>query len=580
MNKDFLPRHLQKYVVEQNYAKYTPVDQAVWRYILRQLKDFLSIYAHECYVEGLEKTGISIEQIPRIEEISQELQKFGWRAIPVSGFIPPAVFMELQSLGVLPIASDMRTLEHLLYTPAPDIVHEAAGHAPILIHPEFSNYLHLYAEIAKKAIISKEDLEVYEAIRELSDIKENPTSKKDEILKAEQKLEAVTKSVTHISEAAELSRMNWWTAEYGLIGSLKSPKIFGAGLLSSLGESRWCLRRDVKKIPLSIECLKVSYDITEPQPQLFVASDFKHLVQVLHEMAQQMAFKVGGLAGINKAIKAQSINTVELNTGLQISGMVVEALTAPSGDISYIRLQGPSQLSYGDKLLHGHDKKYHAHGFGTPIGFLRQFPERCPSTLSAQQWSSLQIEEGKNVYLEYTSGVVITGKVDSLIMKDNKLLLISLSNAKASLGEKILFDPSWGVFDMAVGTKVSSVFGGPADREAFGEVTDFVAKRVPAAEFSADEKLKHLQYGLVRQIRESKTTGDELEQKLEKIFLVHIEKFADDWLLLLEILELMNTQAKECRLKTEVEKALMKLSSVNEKNKGLINDGIALAGVL
>ncbi|RYZ78457.1 MAG: phenylalanine 4-monooxygenase, partial [Proteobacteria bacterium] len=199
-----LPKHLQKYVVEQNYEKYTPVEQASWRYVMRQLRNFLSKHAHESYQEGLKKTGIEIERIPRIEDISKKLQEFGWRAIPVSGFIPPAAFMELQSLGVLPIASDMRTLDHLLYTPAPDIVHEAAGHAPILIQPEFAEYLRQYALVAKKAIISKEDIDLYEAIRDLSDIKESAASTKDQITAAEEKLTRVSQSISHVSEAAEL----------------------------------------------------------------------------------------------------------------------------------------------------------------------------------------------------------------------------------------------------------------------------------------------------------------------------------------------------------------------------------------
>ena len=136
-----LPEHLKKYIVEQDEAKYTPIDQACWRYVMRQLRDFLCIYAHESYIDGLTQTGISTESIPQISEISSHLEKFGWRALPVSGFIPPAAFMELQALSVLPIASDMRTLGHIKYTPAPDIVHEAAGHAPLLANKEFSDYL-------------------------------------------------------------------------------------------------------------------------------------------------------------------------------------------------------------------------------------------------------------------------------------------------------------------------------------------------------------------------------------------------------------------------------------------------------
>src|SRR5690606_28585754 len=115
------------------------------------------------------KTGISDDQIPRIDEMDRKLSEFDWGAVPVSGFIPPAAFMEFQSLGILPIASDMRSLDHIGYTPAPDIVHEAAGHAPILINPEFASYLKRYAEVARNAIVSRADMRQYAAIRALSD---------------------------------------------------------------------------------------------------------------------------------------------------------------------------------------------------------------------------------------------------------------------------------------------------------------------------------------------------------------------------------------------------------------------------
>ncbi|MGZ3721743.1 MAG: aromatic amino acid hydroxylase, partial [Bdellovibrionales bacterium] len=191
-----IPKHLLKYIVEQNYARYTPEDQAVWRYIMRQLKNYLSTHAHESYLQGLEKSGIEIERIPHIEVIDQKLEELGWGAVPVSGFIPPAAFMEFQSLGVLPIASDMRTLDHLLYTPAPDIVHEAAGHAPILAaDPEYAAYLRQYGEVARHSILSREDLAQYEAIRVLSDMKEDPASTPEKIARAEKHLHQINENM-------------------------------------------------------------------------------------------------------------------------------------------------------------------------------------------------------------------------------------------------------------------------------------------------------------------------------------------------------------------------------------------------
>lgn len=580
MKTDFLPPHLRKYIVEQHYEKYTPIDQAVWRYILRQLRSYLSKHAHECYLEGLQKTGINVDRIPRIEEISQKLQTFGWRALPVSGFIPPAAFMELQSLGVLPIASDMRTLQHLLYTPAPDIVHEAAGHAPILIHPEFSNYLRQYAQVAKKAILTKEDIDLYEAIRELSDLKENPNSTEDEIKTAETRLEQLSKSITLISEASELSRMNWWTAEYGLIGDINNPKIFGAGLLSSVGEAKRCLSPLVKKIPLSVDCIKVGYDITEPQPQLFVTPDFETLSLVLEDMAKQMAFRVGGLKGLQKAIEARSVNTAELNSGIQISGQIIEVIKGNNEEPVYLRLLGPSQLCYQDLELPGHDKRYHQHGFGTPLGELKKFPGRCPSSLTESEWSQLSAEPGMLATLEYQSGVIVKGVVQERTLRDNKTIILTLNEAKAEYNGRVLFDPAWGTYDVAIGSRVNSVFGGPADREAFGETDDFIAKRVVVPKYADQQIRLHLLYGHLRRMRDDRLEGTLLEEKLLPILNDLNQEFKDDWLLRLEALELLKARAPTSALISQIEAELHSLQQRDTETRDKIQDGLALVGEL
>jgi phenylalanine-4-hydroxylase len=550
-----LPNHLRKYIVEQNYQKYTPVDQACWRFILRQLRAFLSEHAHESYLDGLEKTGIEIEQIPRISEISKKLEKFGWRALPVSGFIPPAAFMELQSMSVLPIASDMRTIDHLMYTPAPDIVHEAAGHAPILANPEFAEYLKQYAQVAKKAIISSEDLALYEAIRDLSDIKENPESSPAQIEKAQKRLDEVSKNMSHISEAAELSRMNWWTAEYGLIGDLKDPKIFGAGLLSSVGESKWCLSSKVKKLPLTVDCIKTSYDITEPQPQLFVTPDFKTLGKVLKQMADSMAFSTGGMIGLKKALQSKTVNTVELNTGIQISGQLSE-IVSDGSKIIYLKFTGPSQLCFKDKEIPGHNSKYHSAGYGTAVG----------------SFTSAKLNVGENCLLTFDSGVKVQGK---LAKKTD--LILSFENCTVEYKGQNLFKPDWGVYDMALGQSVSSVFGGAADRLAYGESDDFVAKRVPLREITSAEKSLQQHYEKLRQIRRSRSSDQNLEAELVPLIEKHANSFPNDWLLHVEALELIENRTKNPQLKT---KTLAKLNQLAEKNpqaKEVIHDGIALA---
>src|SRR4030088_1277874 len=84
-----LPKHLLQFAVDQRYDDYTPVDHAVWRFIMRQNIFFLREYAHKAYFQGLLDTGISFERILFIQEMNYILSKIGWVAVAVDGFIPP-----------------------------------------------------------------------------------------------------------------------------------------------------------------------------------------------------------------------------------------------------------------------------------------------------------------------------------------------------------------------------------------------------------------------------------------------------------------------------------------------------------
>ena len=290
MNSNNIPKHLKQYIVNQDYDRYSIIDHNAWSFIMDISIPFFKNHAHSSYSEGLKKTGITFNKIPSIEYMNKKMRKFGWGAVAVRGFVPPEIFMEFQALGILPIACDMRSSEHLTYTPAPDIVHESAGHSPILINKEYAHYLKEYGRIASRAIFSDIDNKMYYAIRKLSDIKEDRNATSKEILEAEKVLIELKNSNFEASEATLLSRLHWWTVEYGLIGSLDNPKIYGAGLLSSVGESQNCLTNNVKKIPLSIDCINYNYDITEQQPQLFVAESFSQLTDILYEFEKTMSY--------------------------------------------------------------------------------------------------------------------------------------------------------------------------------------------------------------------------------------------------------------------------------------------------
>ena len=342
-----LPPHLARYVVPQEYEAYTPRDQAVWRHILTRLTAHLKDRAHPSYLKGLEAAGIGVEAIPSLEEMNARLGRLGWRAVGVRGFIPPAVFTELQAMGILAIAADIRTHEHIDYTPAPDIVHESAGHAPILADPRYSDYVKRCGVVGFKAIASREDQAVYEAIRNVSVVKEDPASTPEDVRHAHARLQAAQAARTCVSESTRASRLYWWTAEYGLVGTLDQPRIYGAGLLSSLGEAVHCLTPQVKKLPLSIACVDQDFDITTMQPQLYVARDFDHLFEVLEAFEATLSWKRGGPEGLEEARRAGTVNHLVLDSGLEITARVVRVVAGMA------LLEGPGLVSRRGTALGG-----------------------------------------------------------------------------------------------------------------------------------------------------------------------------------------------------------------------------------
>jgi phenylalanine-4-hydroxylase len=358
---------LRRFVVEQDYAAYTAVDQAVWRFVLLQMYDRLQHTAHPAYARGLGATGMTVDRIPRIDEMDRCLREFGWGAVCVDGFIPPRAFQEFQSLGILPIAAEIRRVEHLPYTPAPDIIHEAAGHAPILPDPEFAAFLRRIGEYGVRAFASRRDAELYDVVYALSVVKEQRDATPQQVADAERALAELVAQPSEPSEAAQLSRLYWWTVEYGLVGTPEDYKLYGAGLLSSLAESHFCHDRAVRKLPLTSDCVGVDYDITRPQPQLFVARDFAQLGDVLEQVCAGFAFRSGGLAGLRIACAAGEVATLELDDGLQVIGEVAR-VDGDADEARRVQMRGACALARGGKILAGHGRAAYPGGLSLVLG--------------------------------------------------------------------------------------------------------------------------------------------------------------------------------------------------------------------
>lgn len=565
---DRLPAHLQQYIKPQNYDDYSPVNHAVWRYVMRKNVDYLSKVAHESYLDGLKQTGISIDHIPNMYGMNRILKEIGWAAVAVDGFIPPAAFMEFQAFNVLVIASDIRQLEHIEYTPAPDIIHEGAGHAPIIANPEYAEYLRRFGEIGCKAISSAKDYEMYEAIRHLSIIKEAEDTPQQEIEEAEKKVDYLQNNMGKPSEMAQIRNLHWWTVEYGLIGTLEDPKIYGAGLLSSIGESAWCMTDKVKKIPYSIEACKQEFDITKPQPQLYVTPDFAHLSLVLEEFANKMALRKGGLEGIQKLIDSKNLGTIELSTGLQISGDFSKVIEHEGKPI-YIQTSGKTALSHREKELVGHGVKNHPEGFGSPIGSLKGINLAIEDMSPRDLWA-YDIYEGEKIEFEFEGGIKVKGEIITGTRNlQGKIIIISLKDCTVTYGEEILFKPEWGKYDMAIGKEVISAFAGPADNLSFDLITHKTSTTTIKSKSTPEREELASLYASVRNIREGKNAKFSLDATLELVKKHHPQ----DWLLSVEIYEL--AVGKDEKLAKEALSNLEDVKSRRPDISHLIDGGIS-----
>ena len=545
-----IPTHLKPYIVKQDHKNYSLMDHACWRFIMKMSRDFFKDYAHRAYLNGLQETGITTDYIPVISEMDDKLQKIGWRAVPVRGFLPPTIFMQFQAHSILPIASDMRTVSHIDYTPAPDIIHEAAGHSPIIVDQKYSQFLKEYGVCAANALSSDEDHHVYLAIRNLSDLKENPQATSNQIREAEEYLSCCIDKITFISEASYLARLNWWTVEYGLVGEIENPKIYGAGLLSSISESYNAIFKNVKKIPLSIDCINFSYDITEQQPQLFVAKNFEHLIEVLNQFKGKMAFTNGGLKSVKEAIKCKSVSTFTLDSGIQISGIPKSILH--DDKINFYVFDGPVQLCYKNNQLKGHGAEYHSQGYSSPL-----VNEKIIHYLDIKSLD-------EKVNLNFDGGIKFSGKIKGKTVINDKLLLVSFTDCLIKHNENILFDPSWGEFDLACGSHIDSVSGGPADMNNFLDFMDVELpnKLKPNHLKEHSEKYKNIieYYSRVEELRNCKNVSDEEITLLLNSILKH---YPAEWLLLFDLLDiakLNNYEDLHSKIKSKI------LLSTNNQN--------------
>ena len=218
-------------------APYTPAEHQVWKTIWRALEPAHQKHACAEYLASLRRLNFDLDRIPQLREVNERVQAIsGFRLEPVAGLVQPRVFLENLANGVFLCTQYIRHHSTPLYTPEPDVVHEIVGHGVSLASERLAELNRLFGEAVKRTT-AQEDLD-------------------------------------------RLSRVYWFTIEFGVLREGDSVKAYGTGLLSSAGEMEEM--RDAEVRPLDLEAAsRQQYDPTHFQPILFCAESFEAMYQAL-----------------------------------------------------------------------------------------------------------------------------------------------------------------------------------------------------------------------------------------------------------------------------------------------------------
>ncbi len=216
------------------YPDYPESDQESWRFLFDRQMKFLPGRACEEYLEGSKRLNFTPDKIPALKDLSHVFYKTtGWKIARVPGLIHEQDFFKMLQRKVFPSTDYIRGKEELDYTPAPDLFHDMFGHMPLLTDTNFASFYQMFGEAALNA--------------------QGENRKK-------------------------LETFHWFTVEFGLIRKPEGMRIYGAGIISSLGEIQHALSNEVEVIDFDPErIVNQAYDVWHLQPVLFAIDSFEQL---------------------------------------------------------------------------------------------------------------------------------------------------------------------------------------------------------------------------------------------------------------------------------------------------------------
>ncbi|MFN8353568.1 MAG: phenylalanine 4-monooxygenase [Spirosomataceae bacterium] len=241
--------------MRQEYEKYTAEDREVWRLLFeRQMQQIPAVASAE-FIKGLDSVQFQAQQIPNFTQTDSLLLPLtGWRLHVVEGLIPNKEFFELLSNRCFPATTWLRRLDQLDYLEEPDMFHDVFGHVPMLSNQSLCDFLAALSRIALQHIDNPYAIEL-------------------------------------------IARLYWFTIEFGLIQENGRLKIYGAGILSSRGESEYCLKSPVpQRVPFDIRAMFHTPYIKEKyQDKYFVIDSYEQLFDSIYAIEEILEEEISAI---------------------------------------------------------------------------------------------------------------------------------------------------------------------------------------------------------------------------------------------------------------------------------------------
>jgi phenylalanine-4-hydroxylase len=225
------------YTCPQRYDAYTAEDHNTYRRLYERQSALLPGLACDEFIAALPELGVK-DRIPRFDEVNEHLHKAtGWEVVAVPGLIPEVPFFTLLSQRRFPVTDWIRTPEEFDYVVEPDVFHDLFGHVPLLFNPVFADHMQAYGAGGLKA--------------------------------------------HRLGACEQLSRLYWYTIEFGLMRQTDGLRAYGAGILSSFGELQYSVRDPApQRLMLDVlRCMRTKYRIDSYQQTYFVIDSFAHLFE-------------------------------------------------------------------------------------------------------------------------------------------------------------------------------------------------------------------------------------------------------------------------------------------------------------